>query len=496
MKICLISPRVAIQKNDFLGSGIPYWPIELAILASTIRKNDDVQVIDMFGSRPKEIERHQEFYLQGISITEMLHQISEPPELFMIFAISYMSHDEILRCISAIREKYEYSKIGVMENSQAVTAYAIDNHRFEFFSAGADFLLCGEFNSEWDSVREQIKTLEFVSPFILTQKSEGSPTRIVKTGFKYPFPAWDLFPVKNYWKLPYAHGPKTKKFYPILTSRGCPFPCDFCVVPTLNNRRWRGRPASEVVDEMVYLQDTFQVRDFQIEDLNPTVNPNRWNEIAEEIISRKLDVNYAFVSGTKAETMHVKDMGKYRDSGLSYFSISPESGSEKLMSKIGKKFDYGHGLKLISAAHEMGIYTQACLLVGHPDETIEDFKMTRDYLKKLLANGLDEVAVFVVAPFSGSKLYSEMRILENKTNHIKSFSPKNRVNYKEISHRRQLLILDFFKYKLRHPNTFLPQIFRSFIGKPQTKMENLPLRMIYIYFLVFRSYMKGKEHGE
>jgi radical SAM superfamily enzyme YgiQ (UPF0313 family) len=432
--------------------------------------------------------------MQGISIKEMLNQISESPEIFLIFAISYMSHDEILKCISAIRKQYKKSKIGVIENSQAVTAYSIDSHRVEFFSAGADFLLCGEFNSDWSLVREQIKHRKFTSAFIVSQDSAGPPLRSVKTGYKFPFPSWDLFPIKNYWKLPYSHGPKTKKFLPILTSRGCPFPCDFCVVPTLNNRRWRGRPASEVVDEIAHLKETYQVRDFQIEDLNPTVNPNRWREIADELIMRGLNINYAFVSGTKAETMHIDDLEKFRKSGLSYFSISPESGSELLMSKIGKKFDYEHGLKLISAAKELGIYTQACFLVGHPDEDIDDFKMTRSYLRRLLANGLDEVAVFVVAPFSGSKLHSEMRILENKTEHINSFSPKNRVGYKEINAHRQALILDFFKYKLMHPSEFIPQIIRSLFGEPRTKMENLPMRIMYIYFILLRALLKGRKH--
>ena len=53
MHATLISPRLVVQKNDFLGSGIPYWPVELAILASRIRdKGLDISFIDMFGSGP------------------------------------------------------------------------------------------------------------------------------------------------------------------------------------------------------------------------------------------------------------------------------------------------------------------------------------------------------------------------------------------------------------------------------------------------------------
>ena len=38
MEISLISPRLVIQKEDFLGSGVPYWPIELATFAAFLRE--------------------------------------------------------------------------------------------------------------------------------------------------------------------------------------------------------------------------------------------------------------------------------------------------------------------------------------------------------------------------------------------------------------------------------------------------------------------------
>ena len=53
--IIFIATKGEVQKNDFLGSGIPYWPVELAILASRIRKvGFGVSFVDMFGSRHRE----------------------------------------------------------------------------------------------------------------------------------------------------------------------------------------------------------------------------------------------------------------------------------------------------------------------------------------------------------------------------------------------------------------------------------------------------------
>ena len=66
MKIALISPRLAIQKGDFLGSGILYWPLELAILAAFLRqKGETPLVVDLAGDSPFALEDRGDHYLQG-----------------------------------------------------------------------------------------------------------------------------------------------------------------------------------------------------------------------------------------------------------------------------------------------------------------------------------------------------------------------------------------------------------------------------------------------
>src|SRR5262245_49094430 len=65
----LISPRLPIQTSDFLGSGVPYWPTELAVFASFLReKGEAVHVADLFGSAVKTLEEKEDHYLQGQSI--------------------------------------------------------------------------------------------------------------------------------------------------------------------------------------------------------------------------------------------------------------------------------------------------------------------------------------------------------------------------------------------------------------------------------------------
>jgi radical SAM superfamily enzyme YgiQ (UPF0313 family) len=68
-----------------------------------------------------------------------------------------------------------------------------------------------------------------------------------------PLPLWEKWPLEGYWLARFAHPPvdRTSRFLPILTSRGCPYPCTFCIAPEVNPS-WRGRSAKNVVDDLEY----------------------------------------------------------------------------------------------------------------------------------------------------------------------------------------------------------------------------------------------------
>jgi anaerobic magnesium-protoporphyrin IX monomethyl ester cyclase len=488
MNLTLISPRLAIQKGDFLGSGVPYWPIELATLASFAREHgDEVSLIDLFGNDPRQLSDSGDYYLQGVSLSSYLKLgILHQAEAFIIYAISYMSHQELLSIVALLKQNLPRVPIAILENSQAVTAYSLQRVASDYFEVGADLLICGEPYFNWDEIKGQLKatTLASVPKNLITRESSPVPERITDNGLHYPLPAWDQVNLEGYWSLPYSHGPKSAKFLPILTSRGCPYPCDFCVVPETNNRRWRGNTPEQVVDEVLALRDRHGVHDFQVEDLNPTVHHERWEKICELLIEREANIRFYFVSGTKAETLHINKIPLFAKAGCRYISISPESGSKELMQVIGKKFNYEHGIELIRACRANGIRTQACLLVGHPNETEKDFEASKNYIAYMVKAGLDEIAVFVVAPFAGSQLFAKSGISIHDKSALISFSPKGRANYKILELRRKVLIKTFFIEKLKKNLDIWIQGLRAIFGTPATKMENLPRRIVFIYWQV------------
>jgi anaerobic magnesium-protoporphyrin IX monomethyl ester cyclase len=496
MRLTLINPRIAVQKGDFLGSGIPYWPIELATLAAHLRAaGETVSVIDLFGGDPARLSDEGDHYLQGVPFDDYLEaEAVREAEAFIVYAISYMSHRELIGILSRLKRVRPDVRVAVLENSQAVTAYSLQRVSAELFQAGADGLLCGEPYFNWSEIRAFLAG--GVGPAnVLTPGGPVTPRRAMSKTARYPIPAWDLFDLQAYWAIPYSHGPKTRRFFPILTSRGCPYPCDFCVVPETNDRLWRGNAPADVVQEILELRDRFSVRDFQVEDLNPTVNPARWEEICRLLVERKAQVRLYLVSGTKAETVHIDQVPLLAAAGSRYISISPESGSPSLMRTIGKRFDYEHGVKLVSACRAYGIRTQACFLVGHPSETEDDFILSCGYLARLVRAGLDEVAVFIVAPFAGSALFAQDRVAITDKGALLSFSPRGRTGHELLARRRRHLIRVFFLEKLRRGPELWRQGLRALIGMPQTKMENLPLRVAYVAWLVVKSKISGRRRS-
>ena len=489
MHVVLISPRLVVQKNDFLGSGIPYWPTELAILASRLRKlGYFVSFVDLFGSAPSNFQNYGKYYLQGYPIEhEKFSKTLESADIFILYALHYSCHTELLRILRFLKGKYTERTKAILENGQAVTGYSIKIFSDQFLSSGANILIKSQDFIDWNKVftknfmnnNEGIRVVDPDKKILQNYRKSKK--------FKRPFPAWDLVNLKAYWSIPYSHGPKQKKYLPIISSTGCPFGCDFCVIPEASDRMWLGRDPQDVVDEILFFKNRYKVKNFHFEDLNPTVQAKRFENICEDLIKRNANIHFYIVSGTKAETINTDQLPMIANSGCKYISISPETGSSVLMKRIGKPFDHQKAKKLIKEAKRYKIRTQACFLVAHPNETNEDYLLTKKYLKELILAGLDEVAVFIVAPFAGSSLYNQGAIETGEEGWLPSFTPNNRKDIVLAKKRRSELIKLFFLYKLINSFSIWGQGYRALFSTPQTKMENLPKRFIFVKYNMFFS---------
>ena len=478
MNFVFISPRLTKKKNDLFGSGIPYWPLEILYLASWLEEKNNYincDIIDLFSENinKTQIEDEHVFIGEDITLGNFNKKIELADSIF-IYCISLMALADIEKIIKYIKNKFDKKKIVLIENTQAVTAFSLKHESRKLLNAGANYIILGELYDNWNEIQNYILSpKKNIKPKNIIVNIGDNGERINQKQFNFCRPNWKKIKYYNYWKYPNSHGPKIKKYIPILTSRGCPYGCDFCVSPEITGRNWNALEPEKVVNQIEFLKKEYHVINFFVEDLNPTVQFKRWEIICDVLIKKNVNINFYFVSGTKLETIKINQLTKFSNAGCKYISFSPESGSRNLMRVIGKKFNYNHGLELVKSCKNKKIRTQACFVVGHPQEKFKDFLLSLKYMIKLTFFGLDEIAVFIISPFSGSKL--SRLIAKNKTNEIFSFSPSFRKGYAKYSIYRFTMVFFFLLIKLFFKPKFFIDLILIFFNRkePYIKIHNL-----------------------
>jgi radical SAM superfamily enzyme YgiQ (UPF0313 family) len=488
--IVLINPNLVVQMNDPFTTGIVYMPIGLAYTAAALREAGyAVNVVDAYAEAPNHGTHCGKFTLFGLTDDEVIERIPKNTMAVFVYAINLTNHIAASHIVRALKQRRGSIPVVILENTQAVTAYALHEVKDTFFEAGADFIITGEAEQRAARLLEMLHTGESDRSLremdgLGSPRFYSPPKTYLETLDSLPFPAWDLFPVDVYWRLRYAHGPQSSpRYLPLLTSRGCPYPCRFCVIPATNQQKWRPRSSGNVVDEMEFFINKFQVREFHIEDLDPTISDQRIREISEEILRRNLQIIWKIVAGTKVETIRdASTVDLMAKSGCRYISISPETGSARVLKLMKKPFNLDHAVKIVKRMNQVGIKSQACFVLGFPGETDDDLKQTWDLVHDLTKVGVDEIALFIITPVPGSAIFSELKGYDSLSE--MNFTPTWREDYEHLNRFRLRLYAHFLGWKLRyHPEKILRQPVHFLRRRYETKMEMVPYRAMMLKWL-------------
>ena len=496
--VTLINPNLVIQKGDNLGSGIPYMPLTLAYLAACLKGQHDVQVIDSFGENPFQIWSSGKFLVQGLALEETIARIKEETSCIILYYSSIVVNFLIYDLVQVIRDSFPNIDIIIVENPQAVIACSLKYIYNELLDAGIDYVVCGEPERIVPALLACLIDGNAEGPDTLNDVAYTNPQgqrvfnenhSLIENLDELPFPAWEMFPLDNYWGLKYAHGPMEGKYLAILTSRGCPFKCRFCVIPSTNYRKWRHRSPNNVVEEMAAMADRFGVKEFHLEDVNPTVNGSRIIEICRLILEKDLRVRWKLAAGSKIETLNHELLDWMKKSGCNYISFSPESGSDPVLRLMDKPFDHSMALELVKVMKSKGIKSQACFVLGFPGETTEDIKATEKYVKKLTIRGLDEIALFIMTPIPGTDCFDLLTGYEDYSE--LTFSPEWREDFQSLNRFRIGLYRKFFFWKcIYHPGKVIRNGINLLLRRFEIKAEMNIYRMIVINCLIRKGHVK------
>jgi pyruvate-formate lyase-activating enzyme len=471
-------------------TGIPFMPHMAAHLAGTlVAAGREVQVIDCFGLQPNNRQVVGDFMLLGVDETWVSSHLLADVRVCHIYCRTIAEFIAVERLVARIKAVRPDVCISLFENIQAVTSYSLRHVAAEFIGKGVDCIIMGEPEDRVSQVTSALELGESLTSISgIAYRDDGNI--IVKPASKLPdnldslsMPAWEKFPLQGYWSAGFAHAPVGRaRFLPILTSRGCPYRCTFCIAPEVNPT-WRSRSAKHVVDEMEHFYRTLNVTDFHVSDLDPTVSDKRTREICRELISRNLPIIWKLAQGTKIETIkNEQTLELMAAAGCRFVSFSPESGSSRLLKIMNKPFDHEHALRMARKMHQLGIRTQAVFIGGVPGEEPADRNMSVDYARKLIRAGVDEISLVIFTPLPGAKLSGAI----NDFRHYSECtpSPSWRKDYGILTKYRRRMYFNLLLSKARHhPRKLLREISSLARFDFGTKMEMSLFKQAKLYGL-------------
>lgn len=226
---------------------------------------------------------------------------------------------------------------------------------------------------------------------------------------RFPRPAWQFFPIRNYIDHGAMPGVAMGRSMPLMASRGCPYKCTFCSNPQMWGNLWRARSPQDVLAEMIEYKNTYNVTNFDFYDLTAIVQKQWTIEFARLIIENDLQITWQLPSGTRSEALDREVVDLLYRSGCRNIIYAPEHGSTDMLERIKKKIDKKSLLRSVRSAYLADIKTKANFIVGFPDERFGHVLESYAYAIQLAVAGLDDVSFFPFSPYPGSELFNRLR---------------------------------------------------------------------------------------
>ncbi len=383
-KFIFINPNTS-SDTDFQGKKTSIPPEGLCLLAAVIREN---------GYEPKIIDA-ETLSLSYKDIINILLQ--EKPDYIGLTSttVNIYSTAELAKKI-----KQEIPNIPIILGGPHITIEP--KKTMEEFDS-IDIGVIGEAEITLIELLEAYKTnkqLNKVKGIIF--KNNGNiiqtlPNKIIEDLDSLPLPAWDLLPeIKKYYKQSVARAER-KPSMSLMTSRGCPGKCIFCV----QNQKLRKYSAERLIFIVKYLIEKYNIKSLEINDDNFVVFRDRLVKFCNQIIEEKIDITWSCMSRVNHIDREILTLMK--KAGCRRIAFGIESGSQEILDFEKKGITIEQIRKAVTLTHEVGIKVTGYFILGHPLETKETIKQTIDFALEL---PLDDYLPSFMIPYPGSELYN------------------------------------------------------------------------------------------
>lgn len=192
----------------------------------------------------------------------------------------------------------------------------------------------------------------------------------------------------------------------LLTSRGCPNACTFCVLDSFSRRKVRFRSPKSVVDEIEHILQTFpQVSTIQFLDDQFFANNQRVIAICDEIVRR--NIHCGFECSARFKPLCRDMILALERAGFTSVYLGLESGARSVLKRSKKGITPEDAVAAMEMFAGSNIVVFVLLIVGLPGESIETILETARFVQRLqqIQYHMYSNRIMTIFVYPGTELY-------------------------------------------------------------------------------------------
>jgi len=293
-----------------------------------------------------------------------------------------------------------------------------------------------------------------------------APRNFINNLDEIPFPAREMYDnqaYKTYYSRNFGYTTTS-----IMTSRGCPFQCDFCSRPVFGNR-FRSRTPKNIAEEVQQVHDLGYDRVWFADDCF-TLGRKRFLDICHELIRRRITIGWECLS--RVDTIDEEVAEKMRRAGCVRVFFGIESGNDTVLKLMNKQITIKQAEHAVNNCKEVGIQVGAFFILGYPGETDKTVLDTVDFASSL---PLDYLSFTFPYPIPGTPLYERVKnsmIMEEWTEPDNIHLIKHKLLYQSPISESKLKFALFKGMTQHYIRKYLGNTAYGLIGTPFAKTTN------------------------
>jgi anaerobic magnesium-protoporphyrin IX monomethyl ester cyclase len=232
-----------------------------------------------------------------------------------------------------------------------------------------------------------------------------NPSRpLIRDLNQFPYPDRTSLPIDYIESLPLDVPAvlSLDKFCTMQTSRGCPYSCIYCDIPSLSRGKWRYRSAEHVLGEMQQLND-MGFRSIYLTDDHFLLNRKRIGELCRGIIDRQLKFRWGCEG--RVDAVAVDQLPLMKKANCNFLAFGVEAGTQKVLDRLHKKQTLKQVEHAVSEAKRHGIErVHGFFVISSPGETEKDVMASFRFAARLK---LDTFGFNRLCAYRGTPLWAE-----------------------------------------------------------------------------------------